>query len=325
MTIVARTSDYPPAERLDYWRTALCDAFVPLEPEPLDPNSTTLAGTLRHTALGGLQIADVRGSAQTVRRHPDLIRRGEPEWIKIGLQLDGCGVLDQDDRQAVLQPGDFAAYDTARPYLLAFATSFRMLVVMCPRSALRLPPADLARLTAVRISGRTGVGGLASPFLTKLVEIVQHPGLVTTDAVRHHLAESVLDVVRASLTDAGNDPAALARNSGPGNLVGQIQAYIESNLHLADLCLETIASAHHISVRYLQKLFERQGSTVSGWIRDRRLDNCRRDLVDDRLRGRPVSAIAARWGIHDAAYFSRTFHARYGVTPTAYRRSARQS
>jgi AraC-like DNA-binding protein len=46
---------------------------------------------------------------------------------------------------------------------------------------------------------------------------------------------------------------------------------------------------------------------------------CRRDLLDPALRDRPVSAIAARWGITDPAHFSRLFRATYGVPPSEYR------
>jgi transcriptional regulator GlxA family with amidase domain len=35
---------------------------------------------------------------------------------------------------------------------------------------------------------------------------------------------------------------------------------------------------------------------------------------------RPVSAIAARWGILNAAHFSRVFRDTYGLAPAEYRR-----
>lgn len=58
---------------------------------------------------------------------------------------------------------------------------------------------------------------------------------------------------------------------------------------------------------------------MSAWIRLRRLERCRRDLRDPRAVDRPVSAIAATWGLPDPAHFSRTFRAAYGITPTEYR------
>jgi AraC-like DNA-binding protein len=72
-------------------------------------------------------------------------------------------------------------------------------------------------------------------------------------------------------------------------------------------------------VRYLHKLFQGQDDTVAGWIRQRRLDHCRRDLMDPAAQTQGIGAIAARWGLPDAAHFSRIFKAAYGVSPTEYR------
>ena len=80
-----------------------------------------------------------------------------------------------------------------------------------------------------------------------------------------------------------------------------------------------MAAAVHVSLRHLQKLFERRGATITGWIRDRRLERCWHDLADPALAHRPVGAIAASWGLVDAAQFSRTFRARYGRTPREHR------
>ncbi len=57
--------------------------------------------------------------------------------------------------------------------------------------------------------------------------------------------------------------------------------------------------------------------TVSTWIRTRRLEQCRRDLLDPMLADRPVAAIAARWGFVDAAHFSRAFKTAFGVSPAS--------
>ena len=74
-------------------------------------------------------------------------------------------------------------------------------------------------------------------------------------------------------------------------------------------------------MRYLYKLFEHRPSGVAAWIRERRLERCRRDLLDPALRTQPVSTIAARWGLTDPAHFSRAFRAAYGVPPAEYRSS----
>ena len=99
----------------------------------------------------------------------------------------------------------------------------------------------------------------------------------------------------------------------------QITSFIEEHLGEADLAPAQIAAAHHISLRQLHKLFEGSGTTVGGWIRQRRLERCGRDLRDPDLADRPVAAIGARWGYPDPAHFSRLFKSAYGVGPRDYR------
>jgi hypothetical protein len=60
----------------------------------------------------------------------------------------------------------------------------------------------------------------------------------------------------------------------------RIHAFIEQHLGDADLTPGLVAAAHYISVRYLYRLFEAQGTTVATWIRHRRLEGCRKDLAD---------------------------------------------
>lgn len=53
-----------------------------------------------------------------------------------------------------------------------------------------------------------------------------------------------------------------------------------------------------------------------------RLDACRRDLADPRLRDRSVSDIAFSWGFNNAAHFSRSFRDEYGVSPREWREAS---
>ncbi|MEO3825565.1 helix-turn-helix domain-containing protein [Actinomadura sp. B10D3] len=99
----------------------------------------------------------------------------------------------------------------------------------------------------------------------------------------------------------------------------RIEAWIEGRLHDPSLSPASIAAAHHISVRQLYRVFRPSGTTVARHIRARRLENCRRELADPRFGAEPIGAIADRWGMSDAAAFSRAFRAAYGQTPTAYR------
>jgi len=159
MSVVARAADQSPTERGEYWRTALSQAFVPLA---VTPGPDPLAGTPRTARLDGLQVAEVTGSSQTVYRDRALIRRADPEYYKIGLQLRGRGVVRQDGREAVLTPGEFTVYDTSRPYRLVNAEPFHRPRARRParRPALTSPPSSTpAGSAAPREAGAVELGG----------------------------------------------------------------------------------------------------------------------------------------------------------------------
>ena len=299
------------AERFDRFRHAVSDTFVPLTTTTDDV--AAFRGRVRTASLGTVQLSDVAATGNVARRTPSLIRRSDPGYLKLGLQVRGYCVLSQDGREAVLAPGDFTVYDTTRPYQLAFDDAYRMLVVMFPRNLLRVPTAQLARLTARRVSGRQGPGALVTSLLVELSRQLDAGEL----AANIHLSDAILDLLAASFAEGvecAADPNARRRG-----LLLRIQAFVSERLRDPDLDLATVAAAHHISIRYLQKLFEEEGETVTGWIRARRLEQCRKDLAEVRLADLPVSSIAARWGLADAARFSRLFKAAYGVSPKEYR------
>ncbi|MFJ6617666.1 helix-turn-helix domain-containing protein [Kitasatospora sp. NPDC091335] len=104
-------------------------------------------------------------------------------------------------------------------------------------------------------------------------------------------------------------------------LLARINAFIEDNLAEPALSPTSVAAHHGISVRTLHYLFRQQGETVAATIRSRRLARCRAALSDPALRALPVHAVGARWGLADAASFSRSFRGAYGVTPAEHRRS----
>ncbi|MFT4123137.1 MAG: helix-turn-helix domain-containing protein [Microbacteriaceae bacterium] len=105
----------------------------------------------------------------------------------------------------------------------------------------------------------------------------------------------------------------------PDDVLEKAKRHIEEHLGQADLTPETIAADLFVSTRTLHRVFENDGYTVAGWVRHRRLENCRLDLEDAAHDGIGVSQIGTKWGLWDAAHFSRLFKAAYGLPPRRYR------
>lgn len=299
------------ARNISDFRAAVSESFVPLQVSTAGPDH--FRGIIRGASVDEVHVNEVRATSHVVERTPELIARSDRSYFKLSLMLAGTGMLIQDDREAVLQAGDLAVYDTDRPYSLVFDDDFRTMVVMFPKHLISLPADMVGQLTAVRISGQGGLGGMVVPYLTQLAGNLDQ--LAGTTGAR--LAHSALDLVTTVFTrELGLDEVSADPHRA---LVQRIRSYIDRNLASTDLGPATIASAHFISTRHLHGLFQEQGVTVSTWIRTRRLEQCRRDLLDPMLADRPVAAIAARWGFVDAAHFSRAFKSAFGISPSEYR------
>lgn len=302
-----------PKDHFDAWREAVNTAFVPLEATP--GNVDEFRGRLISQDLGGLHLCEVAGTSLQVSRTARTIAQNDPGIVKLGLQLRGYCVVAQDGREAALTPGDFAVYDTTRPYDLYFDDTFRMLVLMLPADRLHISKAALQNVTASRVSGRQGLGALTSSLLTAMDTQLLGDGA----PVNFEASDALVQLISATLQETLTSETPYPGHRDVALL--QIKQYIQARLGDPDLTVAGIAAANHISVRYLQKLFSDQEDTVSSWIRQQRLKNCRQDLADPALANRPVASVGIKWGFSDASSFTRTFKNTYGYTPGEFRYS----
>jgi AraC-like DNA-binding protein len=312
MSTVVVADEVPVASRRDYWFHALDDTIG-----PIDVQTATLGSRdwLRCGEIGAVRVVELSASSGGVASlTARQTRRSDADVCKIDVLVRGHGVVEQDGRQARLKPGDLAFVDLSRPARWALSP-MRLVAVVFPRALLPLRRDDTARLTGLRISGDRGAAALVSSLARQLVDHLDGHGA----AAGARLGTAVLDLLTVGLAgrlDRGEHVPADARQRA---LLLRIHAFIEQRLADPELSPGTIAAAHFISKRYLYKLFEAEQTSVAAWIRRRRLERCRRDLLDPALRHWPVSAIAARWGMPSATHFSRAFRAAYGVPPGAYR------
>ncbi len=119
----------------------------------------------------------------------------------------------------------------------------------------------------------------------------------------------------------------LADNLGRGiprfhavNRLAAIKSHIEGNLTDSVFSIADVAGMEGITVRAIQKLFRREGTTFSRYLLERRLELAKAALL---LNGAftPITQIAFDVGFDDPSYFSRTFRKRYGMRPLDLRRS----
>ncbi|PLC11595.1 hypothetical protein AUQ48_04225 [Kocuria flava] len=302
-------------ESIRDWSRLTSRSFVPLS------CTTSAARTFRAGLVGreagNLHVSHLRFAPHAVERVPAGPADTGGGRFKVNLQLEGRCVVEQDGRRSVLTPGDLTLYDTSEPYRLEFPEESRLLVLMFDHHVLDLPPAAVAQLRACRLGPEGGVHDMVASFLASMADHMD--ALTGMNAQR--LGNSALDLLTTSFNLELDDQVAVSRHE-KDRLRAAVHDWVEANLASPDLGPATIARAHFVSVRRLHQLFRDEGTTVSAWIRTRRLERCRRVLEDPASAAVPVARVGARWGFPDGAHFSRVFKAAYGVSPSQARARA---
>jgi AraC-like DNA-binding protein len=322
MSTIIRTDQVPAADLVDFMREVMAKTWMPMDIH--FDRSADYCAEFRASGLGPMQVVVIDVPPATVCRTPALISQADPDLLKMVLVRggDSC-VVGQDGRQAHVSAGEFAIYDTRRPYEVVIGADAdhptQMMTFMFPPSLLPLPRNKLRQLAAVSFQAGAGLGDVTVQFLLQLARNIDH----YSPAEAARLSGAALEVLATRLArelDVHDWDTPEARRHA---LLTTVQAFIQRHLGDSGLSPPMIAAAHHMSLRSLHQLFHDEGLTVAGWIRKRRLECCRHDLSDPLLASRPVAAIAARWGYSSPGDFSRAFRAVHGLPPAEYRRFAR--
>lgn len=296
------------------WRDGVCEYFVPLEVQAR--SNGPFLNTAASDSLGCLQVTELVTSAQRVRRTRTLAERAEESVYKATLQISGRSEITQEQRSAVLNPGDWGLYDTARPYEVSVEQNAHFLVLQISTSQMSVWEPYLQRAVARSFSARQGSARIAMDTLR--LALAENPSL--SAAATRDIASSIVQMIGLNVCE----------QSGAGGMSGldevrqaqfrNIRQYINDNLQDPDLSVSGVAARFRISRRYLYKLFENQGVTPADYILGARLERCR-DLLSNLPATRQISELAYQHGFSDSATFSHAFRRRFGLSPTEWRRT----
>jgi AraC-like DNA-binding protein len=202
---------------------------------------------------------------------------------------------------------EFACGDTA--------SRSRVLALNLPRKALRPLLRDFDTVLAHTIPNQVGALRLLASYIEALLGEPAPPTL----ELRHLAVAHIYDLAALAM-GATRDAAEIANNRGlRAARLRVIKSDIAANLQRDGLSVGEIAIRQRVTPRYVQMLFEDEGTTFTEFVLDARLDRAHRMLVDPRLADRSISAIAFDAGFGDLSYFNRTFRRRFGRTPSDIR------
>ncbi|MDK1473853.1 helix-turn-helix domain-containing protein [Streptomyces sp. 549] len=314
------TAEVPAAERFERWREYMAGSLSPMEVH--SPHHQDFRAELRVLELGALSVWPASYHALTFDRSASLVRQTDPETCHVFLIVSGGAEAAWGKSGTRYGSDDLLTTVSSAPARVrtgpaAEGALVQSVGVEVPRTAIPLAPRQVDRAVGQRLSGREGVGALLALCLTQLC---RNSGYQAADAPRLELI--LLDLLTAFLARASDTENTQPPETRSRVLRLRIRAFIQENLADPELCPALVAGAHHISVRYLHRLFEGEQEPVAQSIRRQRLAGAHRDLSDPALAAVPVHEIAARWGFRHQAVFTRSFRNTFAVSPSEHRNIA---
>lgn len=302
------TDEVHVGRRRRHWEEAVSEIYT--ETAVKIDDQREFYGHIAWRKIGDIIISEISSTQQSVVHESRHIRHAERELVQINFQLEGAGLVFQDGREARTGPGEVVVYDSRRPYEMRYGEPFRALSVDFPRHILHSRFGHAEEFTARSFSGRRGPGRFLYSYVKTLARQAEQDDLLIANRLQDH----IVDLLVTAFSGLGQHAAPRASANRTTTLY-RVRTYLNENLRDPALSPTTVARAQGVSLRYLYDLFEDEGTTISRFIQQARLDRCRADIEDRTQSCRSLSEIAFSWGFSDSAHFSRAFRNRFGMSP----------
>jgi AraC-like DNA-binding protein len=304
-------------DREEVLRNLTSRTFAPLEIEHMADRGPA-AANVAITDLTDLRVWSVTSTAVKVH-YKALPGDDLKPSLFFGLQITGsCGVV-QRDREISLRPGDLAVWDSTTPFIFADANGISQHKFRIPLDRIALPVDVIRQISATQLCPGHPISDMTVAYFRRLAA---RPGAFDRPG-GDLVSQPGIDLLRAVIT-THLDAVDLGKEALQATLAVRIMEYVQMHLREADLDASRIATEHHISVRQLYRILAAEGISLGDWIRTRRLEGVRRDLALPFLKD-PISEVSQRWGFTNDSSFARMFRANFGVSPSEWRRLARQA
>jgi AraC-like DNA-binding protein len=309
------TDNLPERDRVAIWSEVFGRYIIATKLEAVAGIPFSQNATLR--SLPGLSLASMSCSGFRGSRTGDMLADGNDN-LNIIINIAGTGEYRQLGREAVVSSHEAVLLSSTEDVYALYPGALRSLMISAPRQAVAamagnaeaalcrtLPPSEALRLLLSYVQSTDRLS-------------LETPGV--GQAFATHLQDLMALVIGAT-----RDGEELARGRGlRAARLAAIKVDIGRSLGTSDLSIGALALRHGVTPRYIQKLFESDGTTFTEHVIEQRLLEARRLLSDPEFADHSIGDIALRAGFGDLPYFTRSFRRRFGMTPSDAREQARR-
>jgi AraC-like DNA-binding protein len=305
------TDGIPEQDRMATWREYFGHVMLRVDLEPA-PGSIFEARN-RCLSLPGLQLMESASSPVKVSRCGRYLADGNDDVV-LAILRSGSAVVHCGGREQTLRAGQAIALSGSEASSFDRTGAGRTFTLRVPRATFEstvvsvddalMRPIDAGQGALKLIENYAGWLFNAGPLDTQLLNL----------SVRH-----VQDLLALTLGPT-SDFADTARTRGlRAARLKLAKAYIVSQCQRRELSVNSIAAKLNVTPRYVQRLFEADGTTFSEFLTGQRLARAHRLLCEPASSPTAISTIAYDVGFGDLSYFNRRFRRQFGLTPREVR------
>ena len=311
MTHILTTDAVAPRQRVAYWQEMVCQTFVQAHCDSRIGES--FRGSISTESFDLTELSRIDAGPQRIhRRSIDIARSSKPRYY-LCYHVAGHARYSERQQESLLGPGDMILLDNCEPYTAEYHGPVSSIVLHVPHEVLRDRFRLPERAQGRRLSGSKGITRIAGEFLQSCSS--QAGSLAPSQ--RQVMASMALNLFSNVLAEALGEGADTGTHQAI--LLARAKQHIDARLGDPWLNPEKIAGAMGVSVRYLSRLFQLDGTTLGRYLLQRRIERCRLALSNPGFAARHVSEIAFDHGFNNLAHFSRVFREAVGCSPTEYR------
>ena len=300
--------DRPAVYREVFGRSVLNYDLEPLPDTPFNVD-------LQFQALPGLMMMSgkVYGSRNS-RTRETLAREGTDD-IGMIVNLRGPHRITHGRKELVLGDGEAVLLSMSEVCSFTHRPPGEVMAFRVPRKLF----APLVSGVDDRFMSLIPNGTPALRMLTDYVRLAQDSQYAMDQQLQRLFVGHVHDLM-AAVVGASCDATEVTQGRGQrAAKLKVIKEDIARNIDEANLSVATLASRHQCTPRFIQRLFEAEGTTLTDYVLAQRLTRAHRMLTDPFRAADKISSIAFDVGFADLSYFNRAFRHRFGDTPSSIR------
>jgi AraC-like DNA-binding protein len=306
------TDQFAPHQRIAAWRELFGRSMARMDFAP--PPDATLIAEAELQSFAGFSLVSMTSTELRYQKPPNLINSDD---LILTIVDSGYWTGSQFGREVHMRSG--GAVLCANGEIAAGAVRGRRIMFRVPREVIAPLVPDVMALVSRPIPHQQYALRLLRHFLRGL----QHDEMLATPEQQRLATAHVYDLLALTLEGT---PDAVKLAEGRGLRVAQLRAIkddIARNLADGDVSIGAVALRHQVTPRYIQMLFEPEGTTFTEYVLGARLAHAHRLLSDPRRAADKVASIAFDAGFGDLPSFYRAFRRRYGQAPADVRAQAR--